>query len=313
MDLQVKSLAEPASPRDGTRVLVEPPGVPEEARLEEEALWMPELAPSARLRRWYEQHRQWELFRSRYLVELLTGPGTPLLELARRVREGPLTLLSATPGPHSPAQVVAEVVAHLVEPPPKSLLRRRLRAWRATLPAETAAAWSRQIHRILTGRALWREARGVLLYLSVGREVATGPLVEAALREGKTLFAPKVDRRRRQLLLGRVADPAADLVPGPFQAIPEPRTAQPPEAVALEIDLVLVPGLAFDPFGHRVGYGAGYYDRLLARLPAGIPRVGLLYAGQLVPRCPAGPTDQPLDGLVCEHGWLHPWPAGRPG
>src|SRR5690606_15756039 len=135
----------------------------------------------------------------------------------------PLTLLSATPGPHSPAQVVAEVVAHLVEPPPKRLLRRRLRAWRATLPAETAAAWSRQIHRILTGRALWREARGVLLYLSVGREVATGPLVEAALREGKTLFAPKVDRRPRQLPLGGVGAHAAALRPGPCQSRCAPR------------------------------------------------------------------------------------------
>ncbi len=272
---------------------------------------MPELAPSAGLRRWYEQHRQWELFRSRYLVELLTGPGTPLLELARRVREGPLTLLSATRAPTPPPRWWRRWWLTWWSRRPRAFSGGASAAWRATLPAETAAAWSRQIHRILTGRALWREARGVLLYLSVGREVATGPLVEAALREGRPLFAPKVDRRRRQLLLGRVADPAAESGSRPLPG--HPRTSHGPA-----------------PGGGGPGDrpGSGPRPRLRPPWPPGGLRGGVLRpapgpapcrhppGGPALTRaswCPAvppGPQTSPWTAWSARHGWLHPGPPG---
>lgn len=309
MVVQVKRVYESASPADGTRVLVDrlwPRGLAREAL---QGTWVKEVAPSTALRRWYHQDpARWEIFQERYRQELLTGPGTPLLDLARWSAQGPVTLLTASGQTPNHAQVLAQVLQELLDPPSKAALRHRLRSWREGLDAETATAWSRQIEAVLTGLAAWREARGVLLYFSVGREVETRSLVQAVLEAGKALFAPKVDRARRQLLVGRVVDPQEDLTPGPFQAIPEPRKAHPPAETGPLIDLVLVPGLAFDRFGQRVGYGAGYYDRLLTQLPPGAPRLGLLYAGQLVPRCPTGPTDQPLDGLVCEAGSLPLWP-----
>lgn len=308
MSLRIKRVYDPPSPGDGVRVLVDrlwPRGL---AREKLEGVWLKELAPSSSLRRWFHQNpSQWEFFQERYRQELLTGPGTQLLDLARRSAEGTVTLLTASRRDPNHAHVLARVVQELLDPPPKALLRQQLRSWRDGLSFQEAAARSRHIHEVLTGLAAWQEARGVLLYISVGREVDTRSLIELTLQAGKALFAPKVDRARRQLLVGRVEDPRQDLAPGPFQAIPEPREACSPADVAPGIDLVLVPGLAFDRFGHRVGYGAGYYDRLLARLPPGTARLGLLYAGQLVPRCPATPSDQPLDGLVCELGFLSPW------
>lgn len=309
MRLQVRRVYEPPAPADGVRVLVDrlwPRGL---AREKLEGLWLKGLAPSTALRRWFHAHPDaWELFQGRYREELLTGTGSELLELARRCLGGPVTLLTAARRDPNHAHVLAQVVQELIDPPPKASMRRRLRSWRDGLSPEEAAARSHRIHAALIGLAAWEEAGGILLYVSVGREVETRPLIELALQAGKAVFAPKVDGATRRLLLGRVEDPQQDLVPGPFQAIPEPREAWPAEAVAQRVDLVLVPGLAFDRFGHRVGYGAGYYDRLLAQLPPGVARLGLLYAGQLVPRCPATPADQPLDGLVCEHGFLPLWP-----
>lgn len=307
--LRVKRVYEPASPSDGIRVLVDrlwPRGL---ARERLEGIWMKEVAPSTGLRQWYHRDpTRWELFQERYRQELLTGPGDQLLDLAGKSAQGPVTLLTASRRTPNHAQVLAQVIQELLDPPSKAALRRQLRSWREGLAPEEAAARSREIRAVLTGLVAWQEAQGVLLYFSVGREVETRSLAQLTLQAGKALFAPKVDRARHQLLVGRVEDLRQDLVPGPFQAIPEPREGCSPTEAAPLIDLVLVPGLAFDRFGQRVGYGAGYYDRLLAGLPPGTPRLGLLYAGQLVPRCPATPTDQPLDGLVCEIGLLSPWP-----
>ena len=94
-------------------------------------------------------------------------------------------------------------------------------------------------------------------------------------------------------------------MPGAF-GIEVPVAGEPAEP-----DLVLVPMLAFDPRGHRLGYGGGFYDRTIAALRARRPLValGLAYAGQAVPEVPAGGTDMRLDGIVTEAGVL--WPDGE--
>ena len=142
------------------------------------------------------------------------------------------------------------------------------------------------------------EAAGtVLLYVSAfPEEIATGPALRRVLALGKRLVCPRVDRAARRLRLFRVEDPESDLVPGSM-GIPEPGrhlAAIAPE----EIDWVLVPGLAFDDRGFRLGRGAGYYDRLLPTLRADAPRWALAYDCQRVAALPTEPHDQPLDGIV---------------
>ncbi|BAS26011.1 5-formyltetrahydrofolate cyclo-ligase [Limnochorda pilosa] len=305
----MKRVYDPPSPADGQRVLVDrvwPRGL---SRERVDALWLQDLAPSADLRRWFgHDPARFPEFEARYREELLLGDGLSLLRLARMAATGDVTLVyGARDTRHNQAQVLARVVEEFLAPPPKAELRHRFQAWRDGLAGDEVRRRSQAVRAAVVATEAYHDAGGVLLYLSVGHEVETLTLMRGALSAGKRVFAPRVDRASRRLQIGEVRDPETDLVPGPFQAIPEPRVAQPAPEVAALVDLVLVPGLAFDRFGNRVGYGAGYYDRLLPELGPRVPRVALLFAGQLVPRCPPGPSDQTVSALACEEGLLPLW------
>jgi 5-formyltetrahydrofolate cyclo-ligase len=140
-------------------------------------------------------------------------------------------------------------------------------------------------------------AHTVLLYASAfPEEIATGPMLKRALEAGKRLVCPRVDRAERRLRLFAVDDPARDLVPGTL-GIPEPREGC-PEVVPAAVDWVLVPGLAFDARGFRLGRGAGHYDRLLPVLRPDAPRWAMIHDCQWVDALPVGPHDVAVDGVV---------------
>jgi 5-formyltetrahydrofolate cyclo-ligase len=140
-------------------------------------------------------------------------------------------------------------------------------------------------------------AATVLLYApAFPEEIDTRPLLIAALASGKRLALPRVDRRAKRLRLYLIDDVDRDLVPGTLN-IPEPRPDR-PELSPAEVDWALVPGLAFDARGFRLGRGAGHYDRLLPTLRADAPRWALALTPQLVEALPVEPHDQPLDGLL---------------
>jgi 5-formyltetrahydrofolate cyclo-ligase len=138
----------------------------------------------------------------------------------------------------------------------------------------------------------YREARSVLVYADFGSEVATGALVRAVRADGKRLVMPRVGEGG--LALHAVADPGADLAAGVW-GIAEPRAGLPAVAPG-DVDLFLLPGLAFDPEGGRLGYGRGYFDRALAGVSGA--KVALAFDGQVVEAVPKGPRDVPVDVLV---------------
>ena len=140
-------------------------------------------------------------------------------------------------------------------------------------------------------------ARTVLLYVSAfPEEIATSPMLRLALARGQVLICPAGRSRARRLRLYRVADPETDLAPGTL-GIPEPRRTC-PEVGPDVVDWVLVPGLAFDARGFRLGRGAGHYDRLLPTLRPDAPRWALALDCQWVEALPVEPHDVPLDGIV---------------
>jgi 5-formyltetrahydrofolate cyclo-ligase len=144
-------------------------------------------------------------------------------------------------------------------------------------------------------------ARTVLLYApAFPEEIDTAPLLRAALGRGLRLVLPRVDRARWALTLHPVAELARDLRPGTL-GIPEP-APELPELDPSAIDWALVPGLAFDARGHRLGRGAGHYDRLLPRLRPEVPRWAIALEPQLVEALPVEPHDQPLDGVALPSG-----------
>jgi 5-formyltetrahydrofolate cyclo-ligase len=100
------------------------------------------------------------------------------------------------------------------------------------------------------------------------------------------------------LELHAIADPVRDVAPG-HQGIPEP-LSHCPTVAPTAVDWVLVPGVTFDRTGRRLGYGGGYYDRLLPLVPARAPRIAGAFRVQIVERVPAGPHDMRVDAIVTE-------------
>ena len=146
-------------------------------------------------------------------------------------------------------------------------------------------------------------ARTVLLTIAYGSEWDTMPVVDAALAAGKVVVAPRVDLATRMLELRAIQDRHADLACG-HRGIREPGLqcpVQPPAA----IEWVLVPGVAFDRSGRRLGYGGGYYDRLLPLLAPGTPRVAGAFDLQLVPCVPVGTHDLTVQVIVTESATIH--------
>jgi 5-formyltetrahydrofolate cyclo-ligase len=179
----------------------------------------------------------------------------------------------------------------------KVAARRDVTAARDAMPADARAAAAAAITARIVALPMYAAARTVLLTLPFRSEWDTLPLIGIALAEGKKVAAPRVNRATRMLELHALVDPPRDLVPGAF-GIPEPVPGA--ERVAPEgVDLVLVPGVAFDRAGRRLGYGGGYYDRLLPLLGRA-SRVAGAFDVQLVERVPSAPHDLRVDVIVTE-------------
>jgi 5-formyltetrahydrofolate cyclo-ligase len=151
----------------------------------------------------------------------------------------------------------------------------RLGSWTASLPAPTGA---------------------VALYAAIRNEVDLSGLSSTLRDRGTVVAYPRVCPPAR-LTFHRVTD-ASELVPTGRYQIPEPPPAA-PEVSADALQIIVVPGLAFDTRGARLGWGAGYYDQLLARAPSA-RRVGVCFDFQLVERCPRGAVDQPVHLVATE-------------
>ncbi len=149
----------------------------------------------------------------------------------------------------------------------------------------------------VTRRHDLRRASVVLLYLAAfPEEIATRPLVDWVLDRGQELILPRVDRVDRVLRLHRVDDPATQLHPGSLGILePGPNL---PEVGPDLLEWVLVPGLAFDRDGFRLGRGGGFYDRLLSCLPSGISCWSIAFDSQIVNDLPREPHDQPVHGIL---------------
>jgi 5-formyltetrahydrofolate cyclo-ligase len=171
----------------------------------------------------------------------------------------------------------------------KSVLRRRLRAARNRLdPAERAAAGRALMDAVLELPEVGM-AGTIAAYLSVGSEPPTGRLVYALWKRGSYLLLP-VLQDDNDLDWASYEGPDS-LAPGPHGLLEPTQRRRGPGAIA-SADLVIVPALAADRAGNRLGRGGGSFDRALARVGAAVPTIALLYDDELLDEVPAGPHDQ---------------------
>jgi 5-formyltetrahydrofolate cyclo-ligase len=178
----------------------------------------------------------------------------------------------------------------------KEALRQRVAALRRTLVADKRAAHAAAMNALLTEQPAFRDAKVLLAYSALRFEIDPRAAVERAWAEGKTVVLPRIVQETRALTL-HVYEDGDELVESGF-AIREPR-AEAPQLAPEQVDLVLVPGLAFDARGHRLGFGQGFYDRLLPRLTRA-QRVGLCFELSLLAEVPNAPHDAPVDLVITE-------------
>ncbi len=143
------------------------------------------------------------------------------------------------------------------------------------------------------------QSRNISIFVGREPEVDTAPLIGMILRSKRFAMIPRVEQGSDRLALHRVTDFPRGFAPGAFGILEPQPEIYPDVVLAPEIDLTFVPGLAFDRAGHRLGYGKGYYDRLLAQSPKCV-KIGLGFSFQIVERLPSESHDIRLDGVVTE-------------
>lgn len=174
----------------------------------------------------------------------------------------------------------------------KEIRKKVLVARDGLLPGQRAAK-SREIEERLISLPEFKSARTVLFFASFRSEVETIPMIRRALASGKRVVLPKV--KGKELALFEIKDFDGDVSPGAW-GIPEPRESSPFDLK--DIDLIVTPGAAFDARGNRVGYGAGYYDKILSGYRG--MTVALAFEEQIVPDVPADAHDVPVGKIVTE-------------
>ena len=177
---------------------------------------------------------------------------------------------------------------------------------RRRLSPEALAEENRRLTDAVLRLPEWRQARVVGLYLAFDGEAATQPLIAAGRDQGKQLCVPARLPAEDGYAMALLEEHPR-LSRGRFDVM-EP--AEPAWVRPDTIDLVIVPGVAFDPRGNRLGHGKGYYDRLLARLRA--VRVAPALSTQWVEGVPHGPRDLPMDIVITADGvWRRNAPAAH--
>lgn len=144
----------------------------------------------------------------------------------------------------------------------------------------------------------FKDSTKVMFYASKGNEVHTLDMIQDSINLGKRVFVPVTDTLSKELMVCELRD-VGELEPKAF-GVPEPKAEYFRPADAKQLELVIVPGIAFDLNGHRIGYGKGYYDKFLKRLPRGTKRVGLAFEFQVVDRIPREAHDQRLHKIVTD-------------
>lgn len=160
---------------------------------------------------------------------------------------------------------------------------------------------SNQIQQHLFQSDLWRNAQTIGVYLSIGDEWDTREIVNRAFEEGRSVVIPKTIPDTKELVFYRISN-LNQTVMGPFK-LEEPDVEVTESVDKDDIDLLIVPGLAFTRDGYRIGFGGGYYDRFLADFVH--PTVSILHSSQIVDTFSVEHFDIPVNYLVTEKGFIN--------
>lgn len=162
---------------------------------------------------------------------------------------------------------------------------------------EERSIHSRRIHRSLYRLEVFKKSKCLLIYVSLPDEVETLPVIEKCLSMGKRVVVPRMVVKKKELTLREVKNLKKDFKRGPYGVL-EPKVDLTRKVLPKEIDCIVLPGLAFDPEGNRLGRGRGFFDRLLSRIASTVPRIAFAFPFQVVNHLPTEHHDRPIDILL---------------
>lgn len=182
----------------------------------------------------------------------------------------------------------------------KKSLRNEILNRRKSLSKESLVEKSSEISKLLFSTDNYKNSKYIMCYIDFRNEVKTEEIIKTALYEGKNIIIPISVVETRQLILSQLFDFDKELEAGTY-GILEPKKEFIREVNPELIDLVLMPGVAFDRRGYRIGYGGGYYDRFLTRIEKSVPKIALAFDLQIVPHVREGRYDVPVDYIITEN------------
>lgn len=185
----------------------------------------------------------------------------------------------------------------------KDAIRKQVLGIRGKLSEDELRTLSEGVFHNLIANSFFKNSSHVMVYLDFKGEVRTDAIINYCLAHGKQIYIPICIPETHEICISRLTS-LNELAAGHF-GIREPL----PQYIRLSdsslIDLVLVPGVAFDADGNRIGFGAGYYDRFMKRLKEGAVKAALAYSFQVVDHIPRDQYDIPVDHIVTENGTIN--------
>ena len=191
----------------------------------------------------------------------------------------------------------------LLMPDSKAQLRYSLKATLDAMSTNDRSAASSQLTDQILGSKAYRDATTILAYAALPTELSLDPFINTALDEGKAICIPAIDWAAKSMQPAQIQNLDTDLQTGRYDVrTPNERC---PLVEPKNLDLILVPGLAFDSKGHRLGRGAGFYDRFIDSLNIANrpPIVGVCFGCQIIEKVPTEPHDHPMDLVITENGF----------
>lgn len=186
----------------------------------------------------------------------------------------------------------------------KSEIRRNTLARRDALSEEKRHEKSKAIMEHLFGFANFLEARTVLFFMNRTSEVVTEAMIRKAWEYEKLVALPRVDKKEKKIVPFRIDDLDLDLRPG-YRKIREPVPKRCKPIPVEYIDLAIIPGIAFDERGGRIGHGTGLYDKFIPTLDVTTRKVALAFECQIVPQIPMEPHDRYIDIIITEKRMIY--------
>lgn len=178
----------------------------------------------------------------------------------------------------------------------KNVIRKEILGLRNNLDQQYVIDTSEKVFNNLKNMDIFNASEHVMTYVSFNNEVSTQLIMTHLLSNNKQLFVPYTQVKNCSMTPALISD-LSDLSVGNY-GILEPPKDNTDQAYSSQIDLVLVPGIAFDLMGNRIGFGKGYYDFFLSQLSSKVPTIALAYDFQIKNEIPSEPHDIKMDYIV---------------